>query len=291
MYRKQTTSPGFIIPIIFLTGIASAFNYELFIFPNNFAPSGINGIATLIQYLFNFKLGYLSLAINIPLLVISFFVLSHKYAYRTLIFIIAFSFSNIIFRSLDLSGIVFHAVDGGEALMASVAGGVFNGFFYSIAIRLGGSTGGNDLIASFFNKYKPEFELIWIIFAFNAIVAVMSFFVFGRNFRPVLLCIIYSFVTTTFNDRILKSEKSAVKFEAVTSEPQKLAKILMEKLKHGCTVIPAKGMFSEKDKYILICVVNKHQICDFQEIIREFDDTFTIVTPISMTYGNFKHIK
>ena len=36
-----------------IAGVAflSAMNYELFIFPNQFAPSGINGVCTMIQYL------------------------------------------------------------------------------------------------------------------------------------------------------------------------------------------------------------------------------------------------
>ena len=30
-------------------GILGALNYELFVFPNQFAPSGVNGICTIIQ--------------------------------------------------------------------------------------------------------------------------------------------------------------------------------------------------------------------------------------------------
>ena len=37
-----------------LIAVMSAFNYEIFIRPNNFAPAGINGIATMVQY----KLGF-----------------------------------------------------------------------------------------------------------------------------------------------------------------------------------------------------------------------------------------
>lgn len=47
--------------------ILGALNYVLFVFPNSFAPSGLNGLLTIIQYLFHFSMGYLSLLINIPL--------------------------------------------------------------------------------------------------------------------------------------------------------------------------------------------------------------------------------
>ena len=36
--------------VIFLTAWLSALSYILFVFPNNFAPAGINGLCTMIQY-------------------------------------------------------------------------------------------------------------------------------------------------------------------------------------------------------------------------------------------------
>ena len=41
-------------------------SYELFVFPNAFAPAGINGLATMLQYLLHVNIGYLSLLINLP---------------------------------------------------------------------------------------------------------------------------------------------------------------------------------------------------------------------------------
>ena len=40
-------------------GILGALNYELFVFPNQFAPSGVNGICTIIQYVFNIRVSSL----------------------------------------------------------------------------------------------------------------------------------------------------------------------------------------------------------------------------------------
>ena len=47
--------------------LLGAVNYELFVFPNQFAPSGLNGICTMVQHLTGFSVGYLSLIINVPL--------------------------------------------------------------------------------------------------------------------------------------------------------------------------------------------------------------------------------
>ena len=50
--------------VILLLGVLLAFNYILFITPNNFAPAGINGIAVMIQYKLNFSVGFMSLIFN-----------------------------------------------------------------------------------------------------------------------------------------------------------------------------------------------------------------------------------
>ena len=44
---------------IFLAAILLAFNYYIFIVTNNFAPAGLNGIATMIQYKTGFSISYI----------------------------------------------------------------------------------------------------------------------------------------------------------------------------------------------------------------------------------------
>lgn len=58
--------------IVFLA-VASATTYHVFIFPNKFAPAGVGGITTMVQYAFGFSAGYLTLIVNVPLAVLVFF--------------------------------------------------------------------------------------------------------------------------------------------------------------------------------------------------------------------------
>ena len=283
----------FVLEYITLVIIAmlGALNYQVFVFPNDFAPSGLNGILTIIRHLFGIDFGLMYLLLNLPLLALAQRTLHGRYAVNTLIFVIVFSVGNIILRNIDLSAITFYGKDSGERIMAAVAAGVFSGFNYSVAMRLGGSTGGMDIVGSMLNHKNPELSLVWVVFAINMVVAVFSFFAYGMDYVPVILCIIYSFVTSRVGDFILKGVRSASKFEIITSHPEELSQALMTRLHHGCTVLPAKGMYSHEDKSLLICVVNRRQIADFSKIIKEFSDTFVIMTPVARTYGNFKHIK
>jgi uncharacterized membrane-anchored protein YitT (DUF2179 family) len=59
---------------------------------------------------------------------------------------------------------------------------------------------------------------------------------------------------------------------------------------HGVTVLQAEGMYSETPRCLLICVVNRHQVVRFQEILARFPDTFAYVSSVNETLGNFKHV-
>ena len=71
IFSKISKSHIFNYAALVILAMLAAFNYEIFVHPNSFAPSGVNGIATMIQYLLNFSVGYMSLLINIPMLIVA----------------------------------------------------------------------------------------------------------------------------------------------------------------------------------------------------------------------------
>ena len=277
--------------IICVIAVLGAFNYQIFVFPNDFAPSGINGILTIIRHLFGINFGMMYLVLNVPLLMVAHHLIHGRYALNTFVYVVVFSITSMILKNVDLSVLSVNGQDAGERIMAAVAAGVFSGFNYGLTMRMGGCTGGMDIVGSIVSHKNPEINMVWLVFSINVAVAVLSFFAYGMNYVPVILCIIYSFVTSRVGDFILKGARSAAKFEIITSYPEELSQALMGRLHHGCTVLPARGMYSHVDKSLLICVVNRRQIPEFGRIIKEFDDTFVIMTPVTRTYGNFKQVK
>ena len=125
----------------------------------------------------------------------------------------------------------------------------------------------------------------------NATIAIVSFFVYGFQFEPVICCIIYCFVVSMVGNSAMKGAQSALKFEIVTEEPEKLAADLMEHLHHGVTLLPAQGAYTHLQKSLIVCIINKHQIADIQRIIQHYPGSFTYITSVSETIGNFHKIK
>lgn len=274
--------------VVVFSALLLSLAYNIFVFPNQFAPSGLPGIATMLQYVFNFKVGYVTLIINIPLLIAVYFKVGKDYALRSGVFTLVFSTMLLVLDEVDLSRFAYSG--GHSAILGPLAGGVISGFCYGIVMRRNGSTGGTDLVAALVNQRWPEFNVLWIIFAINAVVAVTSYFVYDFQLEPVILCLLYCFTSSKVSDTLLKGFKEAVKFEIITDNPVELEKALMESLHHGVTELPAVGGFTHSNKTLLICVVNKRQIVQFQRIIDQYPGTFAYLSSVKETMGNFKRV-
>ena len=276
---------------IVICAVLFGLSYHIFIFPNEFAPAGIPGIATMIQYVFDFKVGYMNIIVNIPLLLLTFFIVGKKYTIRSAVFSAVFSATLLLLYKVPLDRFIYQTANGTSTILAPVAAGVVCGFCYGCVMRLGGCTGGTDLVAALIHHKYPEFNLVWVIFGINAVVAAISYFVYNCNIEPVILCLVYCFTTSRVSDAMLKGFKEAVKFEIITDQPEELAQALMTRLKHGVTEVPAIGGFTHQNKTMLICVINKHQIVEFQRIMQHFPTSFAYLSSVKETMGNFKKIK
>ena len=276
--------------IILAMACLMALNYRILILENAFAPAGLNGIATMIQYKLNFSVGYMSLLINVPLCVMAFFVVDRDYALKSLTFSVAFSLFLLLFQyGIDLEQFTYKTAS--STILAPLTAGVINGFIYGNVIRNNGSTGGTDIVAACVHEKKPEMNLVWIIFAINCAVAGASYFVYDHKLEPVILCIMYSFLTSKISDSILRGGKEQLKFEIITNRAEDMSREIMEKLHHGVTVLPAKGMYSGAELNMVVCIINKHQIAKLRTIINAYPGSFANVTQANEIFGNFKMVK
>ena len=277
--------------VIAATAALMALSYSVFVFPNSFAPAGINGIITMVQYLLNIDIGYLSLAVNLPLFLMTWKSAGRDFSIKSLVFVLVFSLVSLLLKRVDLSSFVYHTDNGTSLILGPIAAGAVSGYIYGNVLARNGSTGGMDLIAAWVRKRRPEAEMVWVIFSLNASVAVVSFFVYGCKFEPVIMCIIYCYVSSTISGRMLRGSKRALKFEVVTDRAEELSEVLLRQMHHGVTVVPAEGMFSKQEKKLLVCIVNRHQIVQFQQILAQFPGAFSYVSEVTETLGNFKRIR
>ena len=276
--------------MIVVVAFIGALNYQIFIFPNSFAPSGINGLCTMIQHIFGINLGYLSLLINLPLATLVFFLVSRPLAIRSGLYVVVFSIALVILERVDLSRFAYATETGTSTILGPLVSGIITGAIYGILGRGGAYTGGMDFVASLIQKKRPQMSFFYVIFAINCMVAVISYFVYGFQMEPVILCILHSFASSTISDRTAKSIRSAVRFEIVTDYPEEISHAIIHKLHHSATLIPGKGIYRGKETSVLVCVVNKTQANQLSNLLRGYPNTFTIMSHVNEVVGNFKRL-
>jgi len=272
-------------------GLVGALNYELFVFPNQFAPSGVNGICTIIQHVFGISVGSLSLLINVPLAALCYFKCSKPIALRSMVYVLTFSVGLLILDHVDLSMFYYATENGTSKILGPLVAGIIQGYDYSILAKANAYSGGTDFISALIHVKHPQKSVYGLTFTMNVIIAITSYFVYGYQMEPVILCILYSFTSSTVVERLVKSGREAVCFEIITEYPREISEEIIKKVHHTTTLIPARGMYSGRETNMLICVVNKTQATIVSRIIRKYPATFAVMDPVSEVMGNFKDLK
>ena len=293
--KRNTADCLFMVVLAFLF----ALNYELFIVKNGFAPAGINGIATMIEYKSGFSVGYFSLIINVPLCVFAYFCIDRAFAIKTFVFSVVYSVSLLLLQIADLSAFQYDA-QGVDTVFPALIAGAIGGFVYGLSFRRNSSTGGADVIAKYVSKRDPLLNFFWVNFAINAAIAAASYFVYAvpdesgalvYNYKPVCLCMLYCFLSSFVGNSIIKGAKSAYKFFVITKHADEIGRDVLTKLKHSATRFRAIGAYSNTEKDVIVCVINKRQLVEFKDILLQYDDTFAFVETVDETIGNFKRVK
>ena len=285
---KQTLKVCISYAMVILVALMMALNYQLFVFPNKFAPAGLNGIFTMIQYLFDFKFSYTSIIINIPLAIAAFFINSKPRALRSLTYCLCFSGFLMLFDKVDLSAFVYSS--NISTLMGPLVAGLITGFGGYVMHKLNACYGGTEFIAGFIHKYKPNMNFFHVIFVLNISVAVLSYFVYGFQIEPVLMCIIYSFGSSSVRDTLNRKNQSALRCEIITDRPDEIKDRIIHELHHTATVIHGQGAFSGKEKTVLLCIINPSQAAELTKLVEQFPGSFVIMSSATKIMGNFKHL-
>ncbi len=284
------------VVIVFLAVLLAA-DYVFFIVPNRFAPAGVGGIATMIEYKTGFSIGFITLIVNVPLSIFAFFYIDRDFALKTFFYAVAYSVAYFILGKVVPNSVKYDA-EGIDTIFPCLIAGMISGLVYGLSFRRNSSTGGFDVVSKFISKKHPTLNFFWVSFFINAVIAIASLFVYGEtangfklDYKPVCLCLLYIFLSNFIGNQILKGSNTAYKFTVITTKAEEIEKEVIKTLKHSATRIEGQGIYTDEEKKILICVVNKHQIVQFKKILYRHGETFTFVETVNETVGNFKKIR
>ena len=129
-----------------------AFSSYCLIAPNNFATGGVTGIAIIVEKATHGKVpqSVSIFCINAPLLILSFFCVKKKFAILSMLNVVMQTVWLTVMEHLNMPQLIFE-----EKIFAALAGGIGIGAAIAFAFKLGGSTGGMDIVAVMVQKKFP----------------------------------------------------------------------------------------------------------------------------------------
>lgn len=262
--------------------------------PNHFTIGGVSGIAILLNVATEDAIpqSWILFGINLPLVVLSFFFVKKRFAFITAAHILLQTLWLFLLEQF-FPGFRIAFEDGGERIFAAMAGGICIGTAVALAFKIGGSTGGADIIAVMIQKKLAASSIAWMLFALNCLVIGASFFVFYEkevslavNILPIMMSVFESYIESKINDSLTNGFQSAIEFRIITDQPETMSHAVMAELGRGVTALPAKGMYTQEDRTMLVCVISKRQIATLRRIMKQTDpDSFAVMSGVSQVVG------
>ena len=262
MNKKKVVKEIYCIIFTLIAALLSAFTLHIFVYPAQFAPSGIDGVSAMLQEITKLNAGLFSLLINLPLLIFAYFLLNKKYVIYTILFTVVSSLTLVVLGDIGFYQYVTHT----DRIIPAIFSGFILGIRTGIMLRLGASSGGIDVVAAMIQKkwfFKNIEKLITII---CYVIIILSYFVY-KDVNSILLSIIQMFVFERSVAFIMRDTRNAVEFKIITKTPEQIKEEIIYNLKHGATILSSKGMYTGTDSSVIISVINNRQIGEFLNII------------------------
>ena len=256
--------------------IASA-GISLFLEPHNIVAGGVSGIAIIISNFTDFPMGIITLALNIPIFILGVVFLGNSFGVKSLYGAVTFS----LFIDLT-ANIPFHT----ESInIASIFGGLLLGVGLGTVFLSGATSGGTDIIAAICNKLIRAIDVgKWIFIVDIAVILAGAYFI--GNTDSVLSGIFALFINSFLIDYVITGANHAKMVYVISEDSETIARKIMAELNRGVTGIFAKGMYTNGERTMLMCLVKRFELPKLEKIVEETDENaFMILTQARQVRG------
>ncbi len=261
-----------------LMAVSVNFVYE----PMGLVTGGVSGLAIVIKrwteslITGGLPIWLFTVICNVPLYLIAAKVKGLRFLISALFGTVAFIIALIIVPIYDLKLEDF--------LLASILGGVIGGIGIGLVFSVQASTGGTDLLASLVQDKNRHISVPQILTVIDGFIIFIGALVFGLG--NALYATIAVFITAKISDGILEGLKFAKMAYIISDNYELIADAIMKQLDRGVTGVSATGMYSNKDRKMLFCVVSKKEIVKILEIAQKIDPkSFVIISDVREVMG------
>ncbi|MBQ2794573.1 MAG: YitT family protein [Oscillospiraceae bacterium] len=255
-----------------------AVGVNTFTTPNEIAPGGVTGIATMLHSITQAQMGTLTFLLNIPLIILGLVVIGKRFTINT-------------FRTLFILSVItniteaFLPVYTENALLAALFGGSAIGIGMGIIFLRGSTTGGTDILGRVLLRYFQHIPLGKILLAIDFVIVTAAGIYYG-TLDAALYALVSVYVTERAMDSVLYGFNETRIAYVVTEHPIEVAQRVMDETDRGVTYLNGEGGYQRDKKLVIMCAMPSRQFAKFKRIVLEVDHAaFIMVAPASNVIG------
>ena len=249
--------------LIFLGTGMYAFGLVYFNMANDLAEGGVTGITLILRSLFHIDPALSTLFINIPLILIGGKILGKRSFFYTILGTLSLSFFLFVWQRVPLSINVDHDLLI-AALLAGLMGGLGSGFVY----RVGGTTGGADIIARIVER-KFGVSMGRTLLGFDVMVLLLSLTYI--DLKHMMYTLIVSYMFSHIVDFVQDGAYKARGVLIISEKTEQMGAAIMDELERGISYLNGEGGYSKEDKKILYAVVSPVELVSVKQIVEAID--------------------
>lgn len=265
--------------VLIVGSVVAAFALEQILIPALIMDGGMVGIAMIISTKTPIPLSVMTLALNLPLIIIGGKKLERSFAIRSLVAMGVFSAALTFFGRTE-----YHVTD--DKLLATVFGGMLLGFGVGLVLLNGGCLDGTEAVAVMISR-KFNFSVGQVVLFFNVLIYLTAGTLFGLD--RALYSLLTYFIVSKIEDFINTGMQQGKAVMIITNHGKEIANDIYRKLGRTVTLMEGSGLISG-EKIVLYCVVTRIEIPTLRKIVSNDDySAFMAISDVSEIIG--KHIK
>ena len=273
---KRYKMDGLDMLYIIVGSFILSFAFQAFMLPNEIISGGVSSLSIILFDLTGWDPAMTQYAFNIPLLMMSYFLLGKEVLFKSILGSLLFPF----FTSL-LQGVVPPMTD--NPMLAALYGGVLTGIAVGLVYKGKGSTGGTSIVAQIIEKFTT-LTMGGANLLADGVVIGIGLFVFP--IESILYGLISLVAVSYFIDVVLVGNKNQKTVLIISDQMAKIQSEVFEHLDRGATQIDVRGGYKNEEKDMLMVVIDGREITVLQEIILQADeDAFVVVMAASEVMG------
>ena len=246
--------------------------------PAGVVTGGVTGIAMLITYATNGVIpNWIFVVIaNVPLLILAFRYLHIRFTAYTLLMTVLFAAELALFDNLTFPAL-FDMSEPAWRVVSVTFGAVTMGVAGGMIVRLGGSTGGMDIVSLLLNR-RYSISMGTISMSLNVVIALALGVVkaigahdYRIGVESAALSFIALFVTSiAFNNIILGINRTKTLF-IISDKWDEIAPEVLNKMHRGVTYIPCRGAYTNQEKTLVYILTKTIELGHIRRIVLEKD--------------------